>query len=79
MMKEKKAKRSAKFLEDGRVQICPDGKTVVVKEFSESMLADWPELAGQNPGAKPKAKRGSKVKQNDAEGHAQPGDGGDGI
>ena len=66
-MAEKEPKRYAKLLDDGRVEIHPDSKTVIVREFDESLLEDWPELEP------PKPKRGRRKKvTDDAQGDAEP-------
>lgn len=60
-----KFKASAKHIDGGMVELKLDAKTVVVKPFNESMLADWPDLA-----KKPRKRK--KVK-NDASGDAESG------
>lgn len=67
-MKER-FKRGARFLDDGKVEFRVDPFTIVVKEFDESQIADWPELADQE---RPKPKRKRRKVKNDAQGDAEP-------
>ena len=65
-----KFKRLAKLLEDGKIEIHCDAKSVVVRDVRDSDFTDWPDIE------KPKAKRGRKkkvVKDVDDQGTTEPG------
>jgi hypothetical protein len=64
----KKFDRYAKLLEDGKIEIHGDAKSVVVRKVKDQDFIDWPDLE------KPKAKRGRKkkvVENVDNQGNAQ--------
>lgn len=54
--KKDRFNRSAKLLEDGKIEINCDAKSIVVRKVKDQDFIDWPDLE------KPKAKRGRKKK-----------------
>jgi hypothetical protein len=62
-MKKGKFERYATLLEDGKIEIHCDAKSIVVRAVKEQDFIDWPDL--EQPKAKRGRKKGSKNKVKD--------------
>lgn len=82
-MHNEKFKRSATLLDDGMVRFEVDKYNVTIRKLRGSDLESWPKLVEQvearKAKPKPKKRRSTKVRKDDAEGNAKSGNVGDGI